>query len=56
MNFVLFLAGNSSAQCITLKVAESIAMTAIDIFQNPSLVPTMRAQLKEDLVQEHASK
>lgn len=49
-------AGNSSAQCITLKIAESIAMTAIDIFENPNLVPSMRAQLKEDLVKEHAAK
>lgn len=49
-------AGNSSAQCITLKIAESIAMTAIDIFQNPSLLATMKTQLKEDLIQEHAAK
>ncbi|XP_014771841.1 xaa-Arg dipeptidase [Octopus bimaculoides] len=49
-------AGSPDAQEITLKIAECIALTAVDILQNPSLVQQMKSQLQEDLVQEHSTK
>ncbi|GAB1607742.1 peptidase M20 domain-containing protein 2-like [Argonauta hians] len=49
-------AGKSEAQNITLRMAECLAMTAVDVMQSPAELEKMKTELQEDLQQEHTSK